>query len=180
MSKKSYTFSIIILLIMIISIIKTTEINTNTISTERLSVITSKPIELPIAKIIIQKIGLDGDIYNINSKENDVDKNITILKDSILPNNENSIIFLAAHSGYGKIAYFNDLDKLNVNDVIIFQYNNNNYYYMIDKIFEEEKDGDIEINKTSDKQLVLTTCSRNNKNKQLIINSNLIKKEKTT
>lgn len=180
MSKKSYLVSVFILISLIIGIIKTTKPSTNYITTDRLSIISNKPIELPIAKIIIPKIGIDGEIYNINSRENDVDKNITILKESIFPNHDNSIIFLAAHSGEGKIAYFNDLDKLKTNDIVIFQYKDKNYYYSINQIFEEDKDGDIEIIKTSNKQLVLTTCSRKDKRKQLIVNSNFIKKEEIT
>ena len=71
-------------------------------------------------------------------------------------------------------------DKLKVNDEIIFKYNNINYHYLVDKIFEEEKDGDIEITKSSDNQLVLTTCSKKDSKKQLIVNSNLIQKEEIT
>lgn len=180
MSKRSYLISVFILISLIFGIIKTTELNTKYITTDRLTVIGSKPIELPIAKIIIPKVGIEGDIYSINSKENNVERNITILKESILPDHNNSIVFLAAHSGEGKIAYFNDLDKLKTNDIVIFQYENENYYYIIDSIFEEDKDGDIEITSTSNKQLVLTTCSRKDKSKQLIVNSNFIKKEEIT
>lgn len=133
-----------------------------------------------IAKLVIPKINLDKPIYSLNSKLNNVEKNVTILEGSILPNNDNSIIFLAAHSGNGGIAYFNNLDKLKLNDNIIFQYNNYRYYYIINSIFEEDKDGDIEINITSKNQLVLTTCSKTDSKKQLIVNSNLIKKEEIT
>lgn len=42
----------------------------------------------------------------------------------------------------------------------------------------QEKDGDIEINKTSKNQLILTTCSTTNKNKQLIVSSYLVNKYK--
>ena len=135
-------------------------------------IITNK--EKPIAKLIIKKIKLKEYLYNINSNENNIEKHVTILDNSIFPNKENSIVFIAAHSGTGKIAYFNDLDKLEVNDSINFIYNNKTYNYIVKDIFEEKKDGYININKEFEDQLVLTTCSKN-KNKQLIVNC--IKKE---
>lgn len=180
MSKKMFIVSIFIQLILIITIVKTTEPKINNLTNERLEVISTKSKELPIAKLIIPKIKLDGIIYDKNSNLNNVDKNITILNKSILPNKDKSIIFLTANSGSGPTAYFNDLDKLKSNDIIIFQFKNYSYYYKIDKIFEEEKNGNIEILKTSNNQLVLTTCSKNNRKKQLIINSNQIKKEEIT
>lgn len=74
--------------------------------------------EAPIGKIIIKKITINNNLYNINSKHNNIEENITILKDSIMPDKTNSIMYVAAHSGDGKIAYFNDLDKLKINDEI--------------------------------------------------------------
>lgn len=127
-----------------------------------------------IGTIAINKIKLNQPLYQIDSIHNNVEENVTILKESILPEEENSILFLAAHSGEGKIAYFNNLDKLQIGDKIKINYNNKLYIYRIDDIWEEEKTGYIHINKSSNKQLVLTTCSPHKKNKQLIINSNLI------
>ncbi len=91
-----------------------------------------------------------------------------------MPNKKNSIVILAAHSGNGKIAYFNKLNELIKGDIITLEYKNILYHYKINNIWEEEKNGYIHINKTEQKQLILTTCSPNNKNKQLVINSNLI------
>lgn len=170
MARKSYLVSAFLLIIFISLMICTTDSSS---ITTRLSAIGVKPKPLPIAKLIIPKIRLDGNLYNKNSSLNDVDKNIEILDGSILPN----IIFLAGHSGNASNAYFNDLDKLKIGDEIIFQYNKYNYFYNVDKIIEQDRDGDIELNKSSDNQLVLTTCSKKSIKKQLIINSNLIKKE---
>lgn len=179
MSKKWYFVSICILTTLIIGIIIFTDTNHKYYNYSINNRVNSsiKPKILPIGRIIIPKIGLDEELYNQNSSENTVDKNVMILEGSTFPSNDESIVFLAAHSGSGSIAYFNNLDKLNLNDILIFQYNNFNYYYVIDNIFEEEKDGDIEVLKTSNNQLVLTTCSKTNSKKQLIVNSNYIKKE---
>ena len=134
--------------------------------------------EKAIATISIKKIKLKQPLYKINSPNNTIEKNVTILKESILPEKENSIVFLAAHSGTGKIAYFDKLNLLQINDEIIFTYQNKKYKYQIIEIWEEKKTGYININKTKEKQLVLTTCSPTNKNNQLIINS--IQKESLT
>lgn len=123
-----------------------------------------------IGYIIIPKINLKGPLYPINSKKNTIEKNIAILKESIMPNENNSILILAAHSGTGKIAYFEQLDQLTINDEIIIKYHNKNYIYQVKDIWEEKKNGFININKELKKQLVLTTCSPKKNNTQLIIN----------
>lgn len=187
MSRKWYFVSTVILGIIIMIFINTTpKMNskpipkTSSISTNRVFNKNVSPKVIPIGRLIIEKIKLDQALYDINSPNNNVEENVTILKGSSLPTDNKGTIFLAAHSGTGDIAYFNDLDKLKVNDEIIFKYNNINYHYLVDKIFEEEKDGDIEITKSSDNQLVLTTCSKKDSKKQLIVNSNLIQKEEIT
>ena len=83
-------------------------------------------------------------------------------------------MFLAAHSGTGKIAYFNNLNKLNENDEIILNYKELTYIYKITKILEIEKTGTISVEKETHTQLILTTCSPEHNNYQLIINANLI------
>ena len=91
-----------------------------------------------------------------------------------MPTEKNSIVFLAAHSGNGSIAFFKDLNKLEVGDIIELKYKNQIYHYQINNIWEERKNGYIHVNKTKLKQLILTTCSPEKENKQLIINSNII------
>lgn len=128
-----------------------------------------------IGELRINSINLKEKLYPINDKKNNVDQNVTILKESIPPNKDNSIMFLAAHSGTGPYAYFKNLDKINKNDTIKLFYEHNEYNYVVKNIWETEKDGDIEITKEKENQLILTTCSPTNKKKQLIINC--IKKE---
>lgn len=125
--------------------------------------------EAILATLIIDKIHLEQPIYPINSTLNQVDKHVTILKGSILPTEENSIVFLAAHSGEGNIAFFNDLDKLSIKDIIKFTYQNQTYLYEVYNIEEQDKTGIITIPKQQTKALVLTTCSKQNQNKQLVI-----------
>jgi len=123
-----------------------------------------------IGYIKIDKLNINEKLYKINSSENNVDKHVTILKESVLPDKENSIVFIAAHSGTGDIAYFKDLDKLKIRDNIILNINKKNYTYTVKEMWEDPKNGYININKEKEKQLILTTCSPNNSKKQLIVN----------
>lgn len=130
-----------------------------------------------IGTLIIPKIKLEQDLYQKSSSHNNIEEHVTILQESKMPTEQNSIIFLAAHSGRGSKAYFNQLNHLTINDLIILTYNKQNITYIVKNIWEENKNGYIHINKEPKPQLILTTCSPTNKNKQLIINS--IKKETT-
>ena len=138
------------------------------------------PKENSIGKLTIDKISLNKKLYPINSKENNIEKNITILPGSIEPSNENSIMFIAAHSGTGKKAYFKELHKMKKNDSIILEYKNIRYTYIIKNIWETKKLGTISVPKENINQLILTTCSMKDKENQLIINSVLTKKESQT
>ena len=129
--------------------------------------------ENPIGKIIIPKINLEKNLYTIESKNNNIEKNVTILKGSTYPNTNNSLTVIAAHSGFGKKAYFKDLDKLNIQDEIIIIYNEKNYTYTVEKVWEEKKTGYLNLTKEFYPQLILTTCSQKNKDNQLIIKSKL-------
>lgn len=124
-----------------------------------------------IGNLIIDKINLDMPLYNIESKNNNIEENVTILNESILPPNEKSIVFLAAHSGTSKVSYFNDLDKLKINDTILLTINNIKNTYQITNIYKQKKNGYIKVNKENKDQLILTTCDPNNNKYQLIINS---------
>lgn len=130
-----------------------------------------------IGNLKINKISLNKKLYPINSKENNIEKNITILPGSIEPSNENSIMFIAAHSGTGKKALFKELHKVQEKDAIILEYKNIKYTYIIKNIWETKKIGTISVPKENINQLILTTCSIKDKDNQLIINSILIKKE---
>ena len=106
----------------------------------------------------------------IPKEENTIDKNIMVLKESTMPNIDNSLLLLAAHSGTGDIAFFEELDNLSINDEVIIIYQNKKYIYIVKDKWEEKKNGYINLNKENKKQLVLTTCSPNKDNTQLIIN----------
>lgn len=123
-----------------------------------------------IGSLTIEKLNIYQPIYPIANKKNNVDQNVTVLEGSISPAKENSIFFLAAHSGSGKIAYFKNLNYLAKKDQIKLEYKSKAYYYEVKEIWEIKKNGSITVPKEDKNQLVLTTCSPTKEDYQLIIN----------
>jgi len=113
--------------------------------------------------LIIPVIDMKLGFYNIGNSLNDLSKNIEQIETGL----ENSYLF-AAHSGTGKLAYFNDLRKLKVNDEITLEFRNKTKNYKVVNIRREEKNGSIHI-KNEEDQLILTTCDQIVKGYQLII-----------
>lgn len=124
--------------------------------------------------IYIPKINIKKNLFSIESNKNNIEYNVEILKETIFPDKDNSIVFLAAHSGSGNNAFFNDLKHLNNNDEIILSYKNTIYKYIVIDKKEVLKNGYITGNRQANDEIVLTTCS-DSKNKQLIINGILKK-----
>lgn len=151
----------------------------NTINKEKDEIKVSKidkKEETYLAILEIPKINLIEGFYNIDSNKNTVNKHVTLLKESVMPNEKGSIIYLAAHSGTGYIAYFKDINKLSIGDTLNIKYQNKTYSYSINDIYEMPKNGTITVNHNiHENYLVLTTCSKN-KNRQLVITGKLVNK----
>ena len=124
-------------------------------------------------RIEINKIGLNEYFYNTNDSRNNVDKGIEVLKPSIMPDKDNSKLFLASHSGNSNISYFKNIDKLELNDEVIIHLNNKCYKYKVIDKYEIIKTGTLDIREIDDNSLVLITCVRDT-NRQLIIICKLI------
>lgn len=148
-------------------VINTANIEKNT-NTSYISTVNKEEDDEIIGTLIIEKLNLSKNIYNINSSHNNVEENVTILNDDI------NLIVLAAHSGPGYIAFFNNLDKLELNDTVKLNFKGKDLIYKVSNIEEQIKDGTIEINKTDSQRLILTTCSKKDKSKQLVITSKKI------
>ena len=123
-------------------------------------------VEESIGKIQIPKINLQRPLYDINSPKNNIEENVTILKESQIPD----IFFIAAHSGTGEIAFFQRLDELQIKDEVVIEYQGTYYLYQVKNIYEQPKDGYIRGIRENKRQLVLTTCCPNKNNCQLVIN----------
>lgn len=127
-----------------------------------------------IALLEIPKIKLKKGLVSEESKFNDINYNIKIIRSSTMPNISNGNLILAAHSGNSKISYFKNLDKLTDGDLVNIYYSGNEYIYKVTNIYKVTKTGAIEIirdkNKTS---LTLITCDKKDHDKQIVIISEL-------
>lgn len=120
------------------------------------------------ARVVIPKIGIDRELYPIGSKENNVDKNIEILKSSSMPDEPSGNFILAAHSGLSPIAYFHNLHKLEVGDEVIVSYDGNDYLYVISKMYDVEKTGKVAIKRDKSKtSITMITCK--GEHEQLVV-----------
>ncbi len=129
-----------------------------------------------IAILEIPKIKLKQGLVSPNSKENNVNKHVTILG-NYMPND--NLFILAAHSGNSKVSYFRKLNQLTKGDSIYIYYNSIKYKYKVIKYYHKKKNGKLDIDSSfKDKTLVLTTCKPISFNKQLVYIAKLNKELK--
>lgn len=121
------------------------------------------------AIIEIPKIKLKKELYEINDKRNNVNKNILVHEYSIFPSN----IILASHSGNRSNAYFKNLYKLQVKDIIKIYYQNKIYEYIIESIEEQNKTGKLYLKEDLSERLIIITCTKNNNKTQMVYYSKL-------
>ena len=128
-----------------------------------------------IAVLKIPKINLEKGLVAKDSKYNNINYGVEILKESDSPDVINGNIILAAHSGTANISYFRNLDKINVGDEASIIYNGKTYNYKFVKIYDIEKTGKAVIKRDNNTStLTLVTC-RHNTNKQIILIAELLK-----
>lgn len=128
-----------------------------------------------IAIIEIPKINLKRGLTT-NKKYNNVKYNIEILDGSKMPDYENGNLILAGHSGTGRIAFLNNLNKLKINDEIYIYYNGIKYIYKYVNNYEVDKTGSIAIHRDKNKNtLTMITC-KHNTNKQIVFIAELVDK----
>ncbi len=184
MKKRLTNLTIVITLIIII--FTTIIVNKNKIEAkqEEYKNITNYIIKKPdvkseyIAVIQIPKLNFQKGIYNFNSHKNNVDDNIMLIEQSIFPDQKNSNIILAAHSGQSAVAYFNNLDKLEIEDNIIIYYKGIKYTYCLNKVYTITKTGKLAIPKQNKiPTLTLVTCSKANNTDQYVYISYLKSQE---
>ena len=80
-----------------------------------------------LAVLEIPKIGLKRGFYDVGSKYNNIQYNVTMVQGSTLPDVENGNLILIAHSGDAYISYFAYLYRLEVGDSAFVTYNGIKY-----------------------------------------------------
>ena len=110
----------------------------------------------------IKKIKLRKGFYKLNSNLNNVDKNITIVSSSDMPDVNKGNLILASHSGNSSVSYFRYLDKLDMEDIASIYYLGKKYDYKLINYYDVDKNGSVQIIKNNDiNTLTLITCKKN-------------------
>ena len=121
------------------------------------------------AVLEIPKINLRKGLVKSTKNFDSINYAVSIDENSIYPNEIGNFI-LYAHSGNSSISYFDNLKYLDINDEIKIYYKGKWYFYNVLKKYEIDKNGMLSIyNDGVSKYITLTTCSQENKNKQIVI-----------
>lgn len=145
---------------------------------EEVSYKNNKDREKYIGILEIKKIKLRKGFYKLNSKLNNVDKNIMIVSSSDMPNVNKGNLILASHSGNSSVSYFRYLYKLNKGDIASIYYYGKKYDYKLVNYYDVNKNGMVQIIKNNDiNTLTLITCRKNTDN-QIVFIFELIKEGK--
>lgn len=113
-----------------------------------------------IGYLTIPKINLKKGFLDMRSELNNIEQNITVIEGSSYPDKEKGNFIIAAHSGSGWKAFFNDLYKLSTGDIAEISYKGKKYTYKIVNIYKQDKVGTIAIYRNYDKTtLTLVTCT---------------------
>lgn len=126
----------------------------------------------------IPKIGLVKGFVDVDSKWNNVDYNLQIIKPSDFPDVENGNFIIASHSGSSSISYFKNLYQIVKGDQAIVYYNDIKYTYNIVNIYTQPKNGYVNIYRDYSKtSITLITCTKNDDTTQTVYIGELISKE---
>ena len=140
---------------------------------EQKEIIKKEEAKSYFALIEIPKINLKKELFPKGDAKNNLNINLYVHDKSIFPPSSNSNLIIAGHSGNGKNAYFKNLYKLKVNDIVKISYNNYSYTYKIKEIEEQAKTGTLYLKEEYAPMLTLITCTKNNKNTQTIYYASL-------
>ena len=130
-----------------------------------------------IAVIEIPKISLKKGLVDKESNDNNINKNIQILKESDFPDQEKGNFILVAHAGNSYISFFRNISKLEEGDLIYIYYNYHKYVYQVSHKYNIKKTGQALISRDKNKKtLTLITC-QSGTDQQIVIVSDLIREE---
>ena len=123
----------------------------------------------------IPKIGLKKGFYNVDSRYNSIQYNVTVIQGSTFPDVVGGNLMLMAHSGTAYISYFRYLYKLQVGDMAYVTYGGKKYQYRIANIYNVDKTGTVTIQRNFEvTTLTLITCTYNDDTKQTVYIAELV------
>ena len=154
----------------------TTDNNTITAPVQQ-PVATPKPVDFSkyYGVIEIPRIELKRGFYNTDSKYNTIEKNVTMVQGSTMPDVDKGNLILMAHSGDSYISYFAYLYVLGVGDNVYITYNGVKYQYRIVNIYYVEKNGMVLVTRDLEKTcLTLITCTKDDDTSQTVYIAELV------
>ena len=125
--------------------------------------------------IEIPKLNLYYGFYEVNNNNNEIKNGIEVMSGSEIPSSTGSNIVLVAHSGIGYNILFDRLDVLNIEDEVNLYFDKVKYTYKVKKILKKDKKEMLSLIKTKNNTLMLLTCDKVEKEKNLIVYLELIK-----
>ena len=98
-----------------------------------------------------------------------IERNVTLVGGSTLPDVVNGNLILMAHSGSAYVSFFAYLYRLNVGDMAYVTYNGIKYKYQIVNIYNIPKTGQATITRNMDRScMTLITCTKDSETEQTI------------
>lgn len=117
----------------------------------------------------IPKINFNKGFYPKESEQNNVDKNLLLVKEANYPDVAKGNLIIAGHSGTAWNSFFNNLYKLSVGDTAKVKFQGKTYTYKFVNIYKASKTGTISIYRNSKRTtLTLVTCTNNDSTTQTI------------
>ena len=158
-------------------------LNTNTTENNAITepvqqpVVTPKPVDFSkyYGVIEIPRIELKRGFYNTDSPYNTIEKNVTMVQGSTMPDVDKGNLILMAHSGDAYISFFAYLYVLREGDNVYITYNGVKYHYRIVNIYYVEKNGMVLVTRDLEKTcLTLITCTKDDDKSQTVYIAELV------
>lgn len=124
--------------------------------------------------IEIPKLNIYYGFYSLSDSKNQIKNGIEVINGSSMPSSNGSNIVLVAHSGIGYNILFDRLDVLELNDKVNLYFNNMKYIYEVKKVLKKNKSDMLSTIKNKKNTLILITCYKKEKEKNLIVYLELI------
>lgn len=157
--------------------LNTNTTDNNTITAPEQQPVAPKPVDFSkyYGVIEIPRIELKRGFYNTDSKYNTIEKNVTMVQGSTMPDVDKGNLILMAHSGDSYISYFAYLYVLGVGDNVYITYNGVKYHYRIVNIYYVEKNGMVLVTRDLEKTcLTLITCTKDDDTSQTVYIAELV------
>lgn len=115
-----------------------------------------------IATLEIPSISLKQELYDKNDVRNNLNEHIIFLPSSSTPDKDKGNVIIAGHNGLTNAAYFKNLHRLKLGDMISLTYYGKSYTYKVVDMYKVAKTGQVEVIRDSNKRTItLITCSGN-------------------